>query len=106
MVPEAGTTSERRLHHTPVTGPATVSAWAPCAAPYRRSLTLGDGSYVLEVRLTDAYGNTGPGVEGTPYVLDTTPPAAPTVGKPTVAGPTTSASSPTPSAVRERRPAS
>ena len=80
VVPEAGTTSECRLHHTPVTGPATVSAWAPCAAPYRRSLTLGDGSYVLEVRLTDAYGNTGPGVEGTPYVLDTTPPAAPTVG--------------------------
>ncbi|MDT7570064.1 MAG: large repetitive protein [Actinomycetota bacterium] len=58
-----------------------VSDWGPCTMP--RTITLaGDGSYVLQVRLTDQYGNTGPAGASPAYLLDTKLPNVPTVTAP------------------------
>ncbi|MCU1590326.1 MAG: Ig-like domain repeat protein [Frankiales bacterium] len=82
---EALATEECRLTR----GSTTVSDWAPCTLP--RTVSLGvDGTYVLEVRLTDRYGNLGLPGASQGYVLDTAPPAAPTVSVP--ASPSSNAS--------------
>ncbi len=68
-----------------VTGPQ-ASGWQACGPVVDRSLDL-DGSYVLEARLVDEAGNTGPVGRSAGYVLDRTAPFAPAVGGPT--GPST-----------------
>ncbi|MCW2778504.1 MAG: putative internalin [Frankiales bacterium] len=76
VVAEEGATLECRL-----TAPAgTVPGWTPCAFPYDTTLTA-EGTYVLEVRATDAAGGVSPPGRAT-YVLDTTAPLAPLVVAP------------------------
>ena len=82
---EDGTTSTCRLRYTDLDGVETVSASADCAAPYAFDLTSGDGSYALEVLLTDAVGNPGTAVVGEDYLLDTTAPETPEPLGPTAA---------------------
>ncbi|MDT7538540.1 MAG: large repetitive protein [Actinomycetota bacterium] len=58
-----------------------VSDWAACTMP--RTIALGvDGSYLLEVRLTDQYGNQGPAGASPAYLLDTKLPTVPVVTAP------------------------
>ena len=77
---DAGTTTECRL----VRGGTVVNDWAACAGGFSADLTaLPDGGYVLESRATDAAGNVSAVGASTPYVLDTTAPAAPVVTGPT-----------------------
>jgi hypothetical protein len=74
---EAGATAECRL----LRDGAVVDDWGTCTLP--RTTTLGaDGSYVLQVRLTDRYGNLGPAGASPAYLLDTKLPTAPSVSAP------------------------
>lgn len=78
---QAGTTAECRLDRNAGTT-TTTGSWVPCGTPYSRDLSDpltggGDATYVLSVRLSDTYGNTGPETAATPWVLDTAAPAAP-----------------------------
>jgi hypothetical protein len=74
---EALATSECRLTRDTT----IVSDWAACTMP--RTIALGvDGSYVLEVRLTDQYGNQGPAGASPAYLLDTKLPTVPVVTAP------------------------
>jgi hypothetical protein len=75
---EAGATAECLLYKDG----AAVGGFTSCTLP--RTIDLpGDGSYVLQVRLTDQYGNVGlPGSSPT-FVLDTKAPPAPVVTAPT-----------------------
>jgi hypothetical protein len=58
-----------------------VSDWGACTLP--KSIALrGDGSYVLEVRLTDQYGNQGVAGASPAYLLDTKLPSVPVVTAP------------------------
>jgi hypothetical protein len=78
-VVESGATAECRLTRDATT---VVDDWAGCSLP--RTITLvGDGSYVLEVRLTDQYGNLGPAGASPAYLLDTQDPATPVLHGPT-----------------------
>ncbi len=66
-----------------VRGSALVQDWAACTSPFTLDLAgLPDGPYLLQVRVTDRAGNTGPVGEAVPYVLDTTAPEAPVVTGP------------------------
>ena len=81
---EAGSTPECRL----LRAGALVRDWAACTSPTTADLTgQPDGTYVVEVRSTDTAGNVSASGAGQGYVLDTTPPDAPTVTGP--AGPST-----------------
>ena len=72
---DPGTTAECRTIRNGVVG-----SFASCISPRTRDLTLAaDGTYVLEVQLTDAAGNVGPIATASTYVLDRTPPATPQV---------------------------
>lgn len=88
---EAGATAACRVWRDGT----VVRDWAPCTAtttgsPFSLDLAgLADGSYRLEVRLTDAAGNTG-ATAGAGYVYDTTPPAPVTVTAPASPGSTRS----------------
>ncbi|MBK5306542.1 MAG: Ig-like domain repeat protein [Frankiaceae bacterium] len=57
--------------------PVGAGAWAPCASPWVRTLSLGDGRYQAEVHVTDAAGNVSPDAQSPVYALDTTGPVAP-----------------------------
>jgi hypothetical protein len=72
---EAGTTATCTLTHN-----SSIIAIGSCSTPWQPSLR-GDGIYGLWVRLTDAAGNTSAAGSAS-YVLDTTPPPAPTVTGP------------------------
>ena len=74
---EAGTATACRVTHDG----ALVKDWVPgCTSPHVVDLTgAPEGSYLLEVRSTDAAGNTGPVGASLPYVLDTVAPDAPVV---------------------------
>ena len=76
---EALATVECALRYTPAVGPEVAPALGTCEPGYAYDLTSGDGTYVLEVRLTDRYGNAGEPVLGEPYLLDSEGPDAPTV---------------------------
>ncbi|MDX6200176.1 MAG: large repetitive protein [Actinomycetota bacterium] len=76
---EAGATAECKLTRD---GTVVVSDWASCNLPRTINL-VGDGSYVLQVRLTDQYGNLGPAGASPAYLLDTIKPAAPDLHGPT-----------------------
>jgi hypothetical protein len=73
-VGEAGTTASCRLMFNSV-GQTPVA----CTQPWKPALTLGDGSYEMRVRLTDAAGNSSASGVSSTYVLDTTAPTAPVV---------------------------
>ncbi len=73
-----GTRAECRL----VSGLA-VGAWVGCDGGAFSASDLPDGSYVLEVRLTDLAGNTGVPGASAPYVSDRTAPVAPVLSGPT-----------------------
>jgi hypothetical protein len=73
---EAGSTTECRL-----TGPGGVGAWTSCTSPDPVNANQGDGTYVLDVRATDAAGNVG-ATGSASYLLDTAAPAAPVVSGP------------------------
>jgi hypothetical protein len=71
-------------------GSSVVQASAACASPTTFDLTgLPDGTYTVEVHLTDAAGNSGTAAAAT-YLLDTTAPSAPVLTAP--AGPSSSRS--------------
>ncbi len=55
-----------------LTTPRGTGAWTPCGGTFTTS-TVGDGSYLLEVRAADSTGATGP-VTASTYVLDTAQP--------------------------------
>src|SRR5207248_345625 len=60
-------------------GATVVYAASPCSGSVSYDLrTKPDAAYTLTVVATDAAGNVGPAATST-YVLDTTPPAAPTI---------------------------
>ncbi|MFN2524458.1 MAG: hypothetical protein ABR614_14235 [Mycobacteriales bacterium] len=61
---------------------AVVSPWASCTFPKAVAFS-GDGSYVLDVRLTDPYKNTGAEGHSAAYLLDTKLPTLPVVTVPT-----------------------
>jgi hypothetical protein len=58
-----------------------VSVWGTCTFPKTVGFS-GDGSYVLDVRLTDPYKNTGAEGHSLPYLLDTSLPTAPSITVP------------------------
>ena len=73
---ETGATFECRLDRA---GTA-IAGWAACTSPRSYSLSAqADGTYTISVRARDAAGNTG-AVATSTYLLDTTAPAAPTLG--------------------------
>ena len=73
---ETGATAECRL-----TFAGTPGGWNACTLP--QTVALGaDGTYYLEVRLTDASGNLGSPGRSPDYLLDTRPPATPVVTAP------------------------
>jgi hypothetical protein len=74
---EAGSSATCRL-----TGPSSTGSWAVCTSPEAVTLSQGDGTYTLEVRVTDAANNTST-TGSASYVLDTTPPSGPAVSGPT-----------------------
>ena len=84
---EPGSTTACRLD-----GPGGPGVFAPCTSPAAYALSQGDGTYVFRVRATDAAGNAGP-IASVGYVLDTAPPATPTI----TANPTSPGKSRTPS---------
>jgi hypothetical protein len=60
-------------------GLTTIVARAACASPVTADLTAtGDGTYTLQIWVTDVAGNTGAPAIVT-YMLDTLPPAAPAI---------------------------
>jgi hypothetical protein len=76
---EPGAATSCRLLHAGV----KLRDWAPCTSPAVIDLTGGpEGSYVVEVRATDAAGNMSPVGEALPYLLDITVPDAPVVSVP------------------------
>jgi hypothetical protein len=72
---EASTTSECQL----MRGPSVSTSWASCTSPYAVTLPIGDGTWSLQVRLTDALGNTGATATSAVYDLKTSLPGTPTV---------------------------
>lgn len=60
---------------------AVQGAYETCSTPFTVTLPS-DGSWQLEVRQTDLAGLTGPSALSSPYQLDSTAPAAPTVTGP------------------------
>ena len=75
VVAAPGATAQCRL----LQDSTPLSPWAGCSLPPRTDLTgLPDGTYTLQVRLTDAAGNRSSDGRGS-YVLDTQAPAAPIV---------------------------
>lgn len=76
---EPGAATQCRL----MRGTTLVRDWTACTNPPAIDLTgLADATYSLDVRATDAAGNTGPVGSSLGYQLDTTAPAAPTVTVP------------------------
>ena len=68
-------------------GAAPLGDWVPCDGTVEGDLTgRADGPVLLAVRAVDAVGNTGPAATSSPYVLDTTGPAAPVVSGPSGRG--------------------
>jgi hypothetical protein len=73
---EAGANLECRLER----GAFVVSDWTACTSPQAYDLTAQpDSLYTFSVRATDAAGNVSPAATSD-YELDTTAPAAPTIG--------------------------
>jgi hypothetical protein len=91
--PELGATAECQV----MVFDSVLTAWAPCGvsvagSPFSVDLSgLGDGTYTLLVRLTDAAGNRSGTQASSAYVLDTSAPVA--VG---VTGPPSPGNDPTP----------
>ncbi len=78
---EAGSVTQCRLLRSGVALP--VRDWTACTSPPGTDLTgLVDGTYTLEVRATDAAGNTGASGSSLGYQYDATAPAAPVVTVP------------------------
>ncbi len=61
---EAGSSFQCRIH---------AQAFAPCSSPYTTA-ALGDGQHTLEVRATDAAGNTDASPASRTFTVDTAPP--------------------------------
>ncbi|MEO6204256.1 MAG: Ig-like domain-containing protein, partial [Mycobacteriales bacterium] len=79
---EAGATAECQLQYNGLPPPGESLVYHPCASPQTESLTRGDGSYTLLVRLTDAALNTNTAVTSPIYDLDTARPDPPVVSGP------------------------
>jgi hypothetical protein len=75
---EPNATSQCRF--TPPGGPS--GSWAPCSSPVSENFGPAQGTYTVDVRVTDLAGNTGPTGSAT-YVYDTVAPGAPVVTGPT-----------------------
>ncbi|MFN2540016.1 MAG: hypothetical protein ABR549_17950 [Mycobacteriales bacterium] len=85
FVSEAGTTTECRWRQQAT----VVRDWSSCSTPYVGDLVaMPDDDYAVDVRATDASGNTSAYGSSLGYRLDTTAPSAPVVTMP--AGPSTS----------------
>ena len=82
---EAGATTQCRWRQQST----VVQDWTTCTSPYVADLTaMPDNDYALDVRASDASGNTSAVGSSLGYRLDTTAPTAPVVSMP--AGPSTS----------------
>ncbi|MFL6239023.1 MAG: Ig-like domain-containing protein [Actinomycetes bacterium] len=79
---EVGATTQCRLLYAG----APVTAYANCASPKSFNLNSGDGTYAMQVKATDAAGNTGPAGTSASYLLDTTAPSTPSVSGPVSPG--------------------
>ena len=77
---QSGTTAQCRL----VQGLAS-SAWSPCAGSYQVT-DIQDGTYTVDVLVTDLAGNDAALASSAPYTSDRTAPAAPTVTGPSGPG--------------------
>lgn len=75
-------TAECQLLYQGTAAPGAAGTWRACTSPRTESLTAGDGSYALGVRLTDEALNTNTGIVGPTYVLDTVKPETPVVTGP------------------------